>query len=111
MADHIGIVIKTDSNNYAHVVTDRKGACGGCQSTPGGCRSCLASAKMESRVANPIGAEAGDLVNVRLASANLFTGAAIMYLMPVVLKEVLADYRSTGLQQGVRRRNMKAPNV
>lgn len=45
MADHIGIVVKIDSSNYAHVVTDRKGACGECQSTPGGCRSCLASVK------------------------------------------------------------------
>jgi hypothetical protein len=29
MAEHIGIVIKTESSNYAQVVTDRKGACGG----------------------------------------------------------------------------------
>ena len=55
---------KVKSSNYAQVVTDRKGACAGCQSSPGGCRSCLTGAKMESRVANPVGAEPGDLVKV-----------------------------------------------
>jgi sigma-E factor negative regulatory protein RseC len=84
MAEHIGIVIKTEPGNYAQVVADRKGACGGCQSTPGGCRSCLASAKIESRVANPVNAETGDLVKIRLSSANLLTGAAILYLLPIV---------------------------
>lgn len=84
MAEHIGIVVKKESNRYAQVVTDRKGACGGCQSTPHGCRSCLASVKMESRVANPLGAEPGDLVKVYLSSTNLFTGAAILYLLPIL---------------------------
>ena len=84
MADHLGIVIKNESDSFAQVVTDRQGACGGCQSTPHGCRSCLANAKMESRVANPLGARPGDLVRVHLSSANLFTGAAIIYLMPVL---------------------------
>ena len=84
MAEHIGIVIKTESGNYAQVVTERKGACGGCQSTSGGCRSCLASSKMESRVVNPVSAKAGDLVKVHLSSANLFTGAAILYLLPIL---------------------------
>ena len=83
MAEHIGIVIKTESSDFAQVVTDRKGACGGCQSNPDACRSCLTSAKMESRVVNPVGAEPGDLVKVHLSSANLFTGAAILYLLPV----------------------------
>ena len=84
MAEHIGIVIKKESDRYAQVVTDRKGACGGCQSTPHGCRSCLASAKMESRVANPLGAQPGDLVRVHLSSSGLFTGAAILYLLPIL---------------------------
>jgi len=84
MAEHIGIVIKKESDRYAQVVTDRKGACGGCQSTPHGCRSCLASAKMESRVANPLGAQPGDLVKVHLSSSGLFTGAAILYLLPIL---------------------------
>jgi sigma-E factor negative regulatory protein RseC len=43
----------------------------------------LASAKIESRVANPANAETGDLVKIRLSSANLLTGAAILYLLPI----------------------------
>jgi sigma-E factor negative regulatory protein RseC len=39
---------------------------------------------MESRVANPLGAEPGDLVKVYLSSSNLFTGAAIIYLLPIL---------------------------
>ncbi len=84
MAEHIGIVIKTESATHAQVVTDRKSACGGCQSISGGCRGCLISAKMVSRVANPVGAEAGDLVKVHLSSVNLLTGAAILYLLPIL---------------------------
>jgi sigma-E factor negative regulatory protein RseC len=84
MAQHIGIVIKTEPSNYAQVVADRKGACGGCQSNPDGCLSCLTSAKIESRVANPVNAHAGDLVKIRLSSTNLLTGAAILYLFPIL---------------------------
>ena len=84
MAEHIGIVIKKESNRYAQVVTDRKGACGGCESTPHGCHSCLANGKMESRVANPVGAEPGDVVKIRLSSGNLYTGAAVLYLLPIL---------------------------
>jgi sigma-E factor negative regulatory protein RseC len=39
---------------------------------------------MESRVANPLGAQPGDLVKIHLSSVNLFTGAAILYLLPVL---------------------------
>jgi sigma-E factor negative regulatory protein RseC len=39
---------------------------------------------MESRVANPLGAEPGDLVKVQLPSSDLFTGAAIIYLLPIL---------------------------
>lgn len=84
MAEHIGIVIKKESNRYVRVITDRKGACGGCHATAHGCRGCLTSSKMESRVANPLGAEPGDLVKVHLSSRGLFTGAAILYLLPVL---------------------------
>jgi sigma-E factor negative regulatory protein RseC len=84
MAQHIGIVIKTEPGNYAQVVADRKSSCGGCQSNPDGCLSCLTSAKIESRVANPVNAEAGDLVKIRLSSTNLLTGAAILYLLPII---------------------------
>ena len=39
---------------------------------------------MESRAANPIGARAGDLVKVHLASADIFAGAAILYMVPIL---------------------------
>lgn len=84
MAEHIGIVIIEEPGQYARVVTDRKSACGGCQSTPHGCQSCLSSAKMESRVANPVGAKSGDLVRIQLSSENLYLGAAILYLLQVL---------------------------
>ena len=84
MAEHISIVIKKESRRYAQVITNRKSACGGCQSTPHSCGSCLANAKMVSRVANPLGAEPGDLVEVYLSSGNLFAGAAILYLLPIL---------------------------
>ena len=85
MADHIGMVLQTEPGGWARVSTDRKGACGGCESHPSACASCLPGAqKMESRVANPVGARAGDMVKVHLASTNLFMGAVILYLVPVL---------------------------
>ena len=84
MAEQIGIVIKTEPGNYAQVLADRKSSCGGCHSNPDACLSCLTSAKIESRVANPVNAHAGDLVKIRLSSTNLLTGAAILYLLPII---------------------------
>lgn len=85
MADNIGMVLQTEPGGWALVSTDRKGACSGCESHPSSCAGCLAGAqKMESRVANPIGARAGDLVKVHLASSNIFTGAVILYLVPIL---------------------------
>ena len=83
MADHIGIVTATESGNFARVMTNRRGGCGGCQSALGGYRSCLADARSESRAVNPVRAEAGDMVRVHLSTAGLYVGAAILYLLPV----------------------------
>ena len=82
MAIYIGIVVSNEENGLARVVTDRQGACGGCRPGSGGCRGCLSSAKLESLVANPIGARKGDVVKITLASADLFKGAALLYLLP-----------------------------
>ena len=85
MAEQIGIVTEIDPGGWARVLTDRKGACGGCHSDHGGgCRSCLAGAKFESRVTNPLGAKPGDVVKVSLRSRDFFKGAAMLYLFPVV---------------------------
>jgi sigma-E factor negative regulatory protein RseC len=84
MAVQIGIVSEIDPGGWARVLTDRKGACGGCHSDHGGgCRSCLAGAKFESRVTNPLGAKPGDVVKVSLRSRDFFKGAAMLYLFPV----------------------------
>jgi sigma-E factor negative regulatory protein RseC len=84
MAEQIGIVTEIDPGGWARVLTDRKGACGGCHSDQGGgCRSCLAGAKFESRVTNPLGAKPGDVVRVVLRSRDFFKGAAVLYLFPV----------------------------
>lgn len=84
MSEQMAIVIETGENGVARILTDRKGGCGGCHSGAGGCRSCLTGARMESRAANPLGARAGDLVKVHIASKEVFKGAAALYLTPVV---------------------------
>ena len=85
MPENIGIVIKTEPNDYAQVLLDRKSACGGCESSGSGCHSCLASAnKIQSRVVNKIGAKVGDVVKIQLSFGSLSTGAAVLYLVPVI---------------------------
>ena len=84
MAEQIGKVRNAERQGWAVVVTDRKGACGGCRPGPQACGSCLSSAKIESSVLNPVGARAGDIVRLSLPSADLFKGAALFYLAPVL---------------------------
>ncbi len=83
MVERMGLVRENLQDGFAVVVTDRKGACSGCQSGDG-CRSCLSTgSKMESRVANPINACAGDIVKISLNSSDLFKSAALFYIVPV----------------------------
>jgi sigma-E factor negative regulatory protein RseC len=84
MAEQIGIVTGIEPGGWAKVLTDRKGACGGCHSIGGGCHGCLAGSKFESRVINAVGAQPGDLVKVSLSSKNFFKGAAMLYLFPIM---------------------------
>jgi sigma-E factor negative regulatory protein RseC len=85
MAEHIGIVIQTEENGLVRVTADRKGACGGCDHRGGGCKSCLTGAnKMESEAINPVGAKVGDLVKLQLTTFNLYSGAALLYILPVL---------------------------
>lgn len=83
MAEQIGIITGIAPDGLARVLSDRKGACGGCHSGHGGCRSCLAGSKFESRVTNTVGAQPGDIVKVRLNSSSFFKGAALLYLLPI----------------------------
>ncbi|MCG6911672.1 MAG: SoxR reducing system RseC family protein [Deltaproteobacteria bacterium] len=85
MPENIGIVIKTEPNEYAQVLLDRKNACGGCESSGTECHSCLAGAKkIQSRAVNRVGAKVGDVVKLQLSFGILSAGAAILYLLPIV---------------------------
>jgi positive regulator of sigma E activity len=77
------MVTRAVTEGTAEVVTDRSGACGGCDSARG-CRSCLTSAKIVSTVQNPVGAKSGDVVTIDIASRGLWTGALLFYVFPVV---------------------------
>ena len=83
MAERIGIVLHTLDNGMAEVVTDRRNACGGCEKSHG-CRSCLTSSKMVSTVRNIAGAGQGDLVSIFLKESALWTGAVILYIIPIL---------------------------
>ena len=51
MAEQIGIIVENEANGLARVLTDRRGACGGCHSGPSKCHGCLStSGKLESHV-------------------------------------------------------------
>ena len=84
MAEQIGIIVANETNGLARVLTDRRGACGGCHSGPSKCRGCISSSgKLESHVANPIDAGIGDVVKITISQRELFRGAALMYLLPI----------------------------
>jgi len=84
MPERIGKILRVNTDRTAEVVTDRSGACGGCQDTRG-CRSCLYDSgnKMVSTVLNHAGADPGDLVVIHQKASSLWTGAFLLYLVPV----------------------------
>lgn len=83
MAERTGLVLRSFDNGMAEVATDRKNACGGCES-PHGCRSCLTSTKMVAMVQNPVGAVQGDVVSIYLKESALRAGAVLLYIIPVL---------------------------
>jgi len=84
MSTNIGIVLENNGDGFANIKTNRSGACGGCDSSSGHCHSCLANSQMICRVANPINAKPGETVRVELDSREVFKGAAVLYLLPVL---------------------------
>ena len=84
MSTNIGIVLDNNSDGFANIKTNRSGACGGFDSSSGHCHSCLANSQIISRVANPINAKPGETVRVELDSKEVFKGAAVLYLLPVL---------------------------
>ncbi len=83
MAEHIGLVLNTFENKTAEVVTDRKDACGGCADIHK-CRTCLTSSQLVATVQNSIGARQGDVVSIYLEDSALWTGAVLLYIIPVL---------------------------
>jgi len=83
MAEHLGLVLNTFENKTAEVRTDRKDACSGCADTHK-CRTCLTSAHVVATVQNPIGAAQGDVVSIYLEDSALWTGAVLLYIIPVL---------------------------
>ena len=83
MAERTGMVLRSYEDGTAEVVTDRRNACGGCESSHG-CRSCLTGAKMVAMVQNPVGAEQGDVVSIYLKESALRAGAVLLYIIPIL---------------------------
>ncbi|MEE9928304.1 SoxR reducing system RseC family protein [Microvirgula aerodenitrificans] len=72
---------------HAWVETRPHGSCGACAGS-GGCHSVSISrlfsvGRQHYRVANPVGAQAGDKVIVAVAERALLHGSLLMYLVPV----------------------------
>lgn len=86
MPERIGLVVGSEADGRARIVIDRKGACDGCHSSGSGhgCHTCLSGSKTESLVVNSVGARIGDVVRVSMESANLLTGAALLYILPIL---------------------------
>ena len=82
MAHTKGLVINIEKPGLAQVLTERKEACGGCQSTHN-CHACLTNSKIVTEVLNRVGAKEGDLVDISLDTGLLLKGSAILYLIPV----------------------------
>jgi len=84
MPERIGKIIHASPDHTAEVITDRKSACSGCQDTQG-CRSCLSDSgnKMVSTVLNHANAGPGDVVVIHQKASTLWTGACLLYLLPI----------------------------
>ena len=81
-----GLVTFVNKNGFANVVMDRKNACSGCGSGKvNHCKSCLSGSKIQSLVLNTKNAKKGDIVSVSLSTSKILQGAAVFYLIPVVM--------------------------
>lgn len=83
MSKKIGLVTHISSKGLTEILTERRSACGGCQ-TIHGCNTCLASAKIKAKVHNPIGARLGDIVEIQMDDKALWQSALILYGIPLL---------------------------
>lgn len=82
MPKQIGLVTRILPQGLTEVLTERKGACGGCQPTHG-CKTCLTSSQMKAKVHNPVGAQPGDVVELHMDNRAIYYSAIILYGMPL----------------------------
>lgn len=76
-------VRQTFPDGTAQVVHIRQSACSGDCHKCSGCGAATETITLTAR--NPIGAGAGDVVIVRSESAPVLRGAAVLYILPLVL--------------------------
>lgn len=94
------VVTKLLPNNMAEVAVARTTACGGnCPS----CESCIFQSEIKTLARNRIQARPGQKVVIATKSKEIFSAAALVYLMPIVL--MLLSYAAAsalGATEGVR---------
>lgn len=94
------VVTKLLPNNMAEVAVARTTACGGnCPS----CESCIFQSEIKTLARNRIQARPGQKVIIATKSKEIFSAAALVYLMPIVL--MLLSYAAAsalGATEGVR---------
>ncbi len=72
MAESIGVVVQKQRGGRVRLIVNRKGACDDCDLYGPACRSCLAGADLlEWEASNPVGAETGDLVTLKMPASHL----------------------------------------
>lgn len=83
MAKQIGLVTRIFPRGLTEVLTERKGACGGCQPSHG-CGTCLPNSKMKAKVYNPVDAQPGDVVEIHMDNSAIYYSAIILYGLPLL---------------------------
>lgn len=83
MAKQIGLVTQIFPSGLTEVLTERKGACGGCQPSHG-CGTCLTSSKIKAKVHNPVDAQPGDVVEIHMDNHAIYYSAIILYGLPLL---------------------------
>jgi len=77
-----GFVVKTGTDGWAEVITDKLDACAAC-ATARNCPSSCKSTRMVTRVFNRAGAREGDMVSIYQSTRSVLQSAALLYLIPV----------------------------
>jgi len=82
MTQKTGLVVKTNEEGWAEVITDKLDACAECTSSRS-CHSDCKSTRVRTRVYNSAGAHEGDTVVIYISPSSVLKSAAILYLVPV----------------------------